>query len=831
MKTLSSAKTFLRIFGCIFLFLFASLPAFSQVTGNAFLLGETNHAGIQVAFEKISLVGQSDTTFTDSTGAYSLALQPGVYKVIFEKAGFNPVYYDWGNDQVLSGNDTLADVTLSDLTFKYISGNIKDTLYADTIYIADGNLTVQSGNHLYLEAGTHLLFDGFYKLTVNGNFDAVGTSDEPVRIASNLSGPAAGDWDVIEIYGGTDTLVMEYCLVSHGTDGIRFLSVPFVKMQHNLFFDQIWGLYFAGNTNSLIRENEFTEITTICVYFSFTDPGTQHEISCNYLYDAPATGIQTQASSDFNIYSNTFVNLPGQYGGALDILSNEGDVLIEDNAIINTTAGIKLLVVDSTISSTIIRHNLIYGNNIGIWLRGADGGAVIQNNAIFGNVNYQIAQPYPPGGTPDVVSYNWVRGVEPYYNVNITGLGANIATNANGTPCDAYLNISDSLPLDPTVTLFLPGPNIFTDAGDPAGANDPDGSVADIGIRPDLFCFGSYLGYNTRVFPGDANYSFTADAWDLLPLGQLFGTTGPARPMASNNWTGQLAADWGVQQPNGKDAKHVDCDGDGLISASDTTAILQNYLSIHNGNRLGSTSNGVPLFFSMPMQSANPGDTVVIPIQLGTVDTPAVGMYGMAFSITYDSSMVEPGKVWLEFDGSWLGMAGTNMITLQKDLFADSKIDLAITRIDQQDQNGYGKIADLIIVLDEDISKTLFPMTLGFADVVSQDHTGITIPVSGLPGTMVVDNDTVSTGIGDDIQAGMVVYPNPASDRIHIETEGGNQIGSVELLAFDGRLIRRVAGISTTEYALALSGIAPGMYLLRIQTEKGTVGRKLHVVR
>jgi hypothetical protein len=817
---------------CLGLLLLLGPSLFAQVTGHAFLMGESNHQGIRVIFSPVSITGEADTVFTNASGQYSAAIIPGVYEIAFDKSGFNPAQYAGGQAQVLSGNDTLLDVTLNTLYFKNVSGNIRDTLYADTIYIATGNLTVSAGQHLYLEAGTHLWFNGPFSLTVNGNFDAVGTANNPVFIGiDSVSNPGL-QWEVIEINGGTDTLHLEHCRIFGGEDGIKITDVPFVKARFNLFFDSKDGIWFKGNTSTLFAENEMTGLTNVCLRIQ-TNSNTDHQLYCNYLHDAAATGFLTlQSYGDIDILSNTFVNLPGTYGGALDLVIYEGDVLVEDNAAINTTVGLKLLVVDSTISTTTIRNNLFYGNNTGMWLRAGDGGAVIQMNAVMNNNIYGVAQPYPPGGTPDVFSYNLVAGSpDDYYNLNIPGVGNLITANANGTPSDAYLNIADPGTYDPLLSVIPTGTTPLLNAGDPLAPLDNDGSVSDIGIRLDNYCFTSYQGYAAAVvFPGDANFNQVANAWDLLTIGQHYGSTGPARISPSLAWQGQLAADWGTQQGNGEDLKHADCNGDGLIDAQDTTAILVNYQSVHTATSNRMAAGGVPLYFDMPSQPGNPGDTLIVPLHLGKVDTPAVDIYGMALAIEYDSSMIKPGGVWVEFDSSWVGNMGTEMIALQKDLFAQQRIDLAFTRIDQQDQTGYGRIANIIIVLDEDIGKTQLPMTLTIQDLEANDHAGNLLAVQGRSATMMVDTDpNTSTPIDPVSTLSLQLYPNPSHAKLQVALAGEAQLQGWQLMNQEGQILRSAATSPTQTVQIPTLDLSAGLYLLRLITDRGLLTRKVMV--
>ncbi len=77
------------------------------------------------------------------------------------------------------------------------------------------------------------------------------------------------------------------------------------------------------------------------------------------------------------------------------------------------------------------------------------------------------------------------------------------------------------------------------------------------------------------VFPGDANDDGVVDARDILPIGQYFGLSGPARQDASIHWGPQvLSTRWPAPD---EWAEYADCDGDGTVGAGDVLAVIQNW--------------------------------------------------------------------------------------------------------------------------------------------------------------------------------------------------------------------------------------------------------------
>lgn len=330
------------------------------------------------------------------------------------------------------------------------------------------------------------------------------------------------------------------------------------------------------------------------------------------------------------------------------------------------------------------------------------------------------------------------------------------------------------------------------------------------------------IDYETGVYPGDCNHDQVVDMNDLIPIGLKFGDTGPIRPNATLNWTPQIAPLWGDTLPNGKDIRHVDADGNGTINNDDTLAITLNYGMTHNNLR-PAASGGPKLHFMMPTTNLSPGDTITVPIFLGTIDTPVVNLYGIAFSVNYDSSKVEAQTAQTAFPTSWLGTPGSNMLSLDHDLYPMERIDMGLVRTDKMAVNGYGHIADLIVVIDDHIAKRDVPFYLSFSRVFAVDATGEPIEVGHTPGEAVIK---VTTGIDEALEKALKMGIDPASGEIRL-THPGHLLTGVSLYDLQGRRLYNLAAVQRDETVLRVGEMASGTYFLEIHTEKGKVTKKL----
>ncbi|MEM9930667.1 MAG: hypothetical protein AAF840_12655, partial [Bacteroidota bacterium] len=73
----------------------------------------------------------------------------------------------------------------------------------------------------------------------------------------------------------------------------------------------------------------------------------------------------------------------------------------------------------------------------------------------------------------------------------------------------------------------------------------------------------------TTVLPGDTNADGQVDHRDLLNIGLIHGSSGPARPSGEVSFTNQLAARWNLNLPGDLDHANADTDGNGTIENDD----------------------------------------------------------------------------------------------------------------------------------------------------------------------------------------------------------------------------------------------------------------------
>ncbi len=464
----------------------------SQVNGVALLANESIHDGIWVRFTPTSVSGALDSTLTDSTGQYSLAVQPGVYVIDYSKPGFQPRAYDNGTPTLLSPGTTLDTLELQPGPFRLVSGNVSGVFDRDTAYIVTGDLLVPSGQNLTIESGTRVLFNGPYLFEVDGLISALGNPNETI-LFSNNSAVYTGRWMGLQLAGGGNS-IFEWCTVEMAETGIEvFGSYPapsVVDVRHSIFRKiNHSGIVLRGNHIATIEDNQFSEYATAAV-FVLSGGGANSQIMCNEMFDANGAGIYAFDMAGDGTFANNYIHdLNGNQAYGIRSRKIAGELTVQNNLIVRVADGIQETMNGTNIPSTLIQNNVIFDCDRGMVLTGS-GGSTIRMNVVLA-CSTGILQYSPAYGTPASVTYNaFFDNTTDFEGVPITGLGSVIATNSQGDPADVWSNLFLNPIISAPNTYYPALASPLIDAGDPTAPLDSNGTVADIGLRADLVnCF------------------------------------------------------------------------------------------------------------------------------------------------------------------------------------------------------------------------------------------------------------------------------------------------------------------------------------------------------
>ena len=87
----------------------------------------------------------------------------------------------------------------------------------------------------------------------------------------------------------------------------------------------------------------------------------------------------------------------------------------------------------------------------------------------------------------------------------------------------------------------------------------------------------------------------------------------------------------------------------------------------------------------------------------------------------------------------------------------------------------------------------------------------------------------LNVGVADRLENCVKVFPNPAKDYVDIRVDGGLSVTAMEVYVVYGKVVRTVVeanNYSPLPTRINVSGLADGMYFLRVTTEAGTVTKR-----
>jgi len=612
-------------------------------------------------------------------------------------------------------------------------------------------------------------------LIVRGGLSAAGSEDHPITFTADSRSPQRGSWKGILIEGGS------------------------IRVRH------IRGKY----AQNMLKFSAADRVSHI-----FSAVFTQNDTAINYdglVVDTLVVRRSLFANNTLGLYADSLVFI-------INSLFRNNDVGLRGEKIGLTFSEFSENRVGAVLGRSLVAQSKFNTNRqIGL----EENGCIVRGSDFEGNQVGLFSHLQAFTSIRD----NQIRANE--IGIRIGTLALNLNTNRfeDNVICDNRLfNVQNLSPM----TILMQNNCWCLQAANPIGiaiVNDnPNGNNGAVVFTP--FEIGRCLP--DRVYPGDTNFDQEANVWDLLPIGLFFGRQGPVRDAANDDWVGQPATDWLDNLPNGVDLKHVDCNGDGVINWLDIGIILRNYRLRHfsQPQRSATTdSTAVPLFFGEIPATVNPGDTLRIPIMLGTEETPAVDLYGIAFNVIYDPELVKESSVEVNFFPSWLGLITQNMAGIYQDDYEKGQTDIALSKIDLQPQTGQGRIAVVVVVISDDIAKTSSPFVIDFGEVTAINEKGEEIDVLTISG-----ESDILTNVPADISTQLLIYPNPTTGRLSISSTA-LPMQQLVLIDLKGRVMQQYARLNKREQKIDLNSLTEGLYILRIKTSVGILTRKIVYIK
>lgn len=463
------------------------LPIFiycSNVNGNAFLDNDSDHSDIVIKFFPVSGSAVYSEGFTNSSGVFNISVVNGVYNISYEKSGYQTYVL---NDQFISTDMTLPDVTLNSNLIVYVSGNVSGNWTSSNTYIVTGNITVPVGQTLTIEPNTEIKFDGYFSLIVNGTLNAVGTENNYIIFTSTSSIPTNTDWNQIFINTSSTGSILKYCIIEYGKQDNND-NYGIVHIRGEL---DIENCIIQNSEESAISVRDAGVVNIIgnqiknCSYGIYVNSSSETTIENNKISNINLIGMSIHlASNSTTVFSNQVSNC-GIYG-----IQSWANIPIKRNIVfeIGSILGHYGIMIPGGQPS--IWNNTLFSNAGGIGIYDNDifnPNPSINSNIIINSSYYAIRSEGEP--MPSIVAFNLFHNNGSGIGNNLpVGVGTIITQNENGTESDTYYNIfiePNLVTIDPTNIEFceLASSSVAINAGDPTISNQFNSTIIDIGAK------------------------------------------------------------------------------------------------------------------------------------------------------------------------------------------------------------------------------------------------------------------------------------------------------------------------------------------------------------
>ncbi|MFN5458387.1 MAG: T9SS type A sorting domain-containing protein [Bacteroidota bacterium] len=323
-------------------------------------------------------------------------------------------------------------------------------------------------------------------------------------------------------------------------------------------------------------------------------------------------------------------------------------------------------------------------------------------------------------------------------------------------------------------------------------------------------------------WPGDANDDLIADNMDMLEIGLGYGFVGQQRIVQGNNWNGLPSYTWGTLANGITDDKHIDSDGNGLIDLADTNAIVLNYGLTRPSSRIGEfnqkTTNGSNSILKVDIlqDTITAGGNGNIIISLGDSINPTSSFYGIAFTLNFNSNIVDPSTFRINANGSWAGIQNTNLFCSVLNDGNSGNVKAVISRFDHINSSGFGSIANMAFQTKTNYNGTQ-NIIFNLSDVKLIDNVNNTLPVTAINDSAIGLDPLLKTT--EENESYFKIYPNPFQSEINFLVQ---EYGKYEISIHDisGRIVYK-ENIDGKLIKINTTNFSRGTYLCTLSDSQG----------
>lgn len=339
------------------------------------------------------------------------------------------------------------------------------------------------------------------------------------------------------------------------------------------------------------------------------------------------------------------------------------------------------------------------------------------------------------------------------------------------------------------------------------------------------------------IWEGDADNNGIVNVNDILPIGRYAGNSGSSRNEFSNNWLGLNGTNWENETGiTNFDLKHVDSDGDGTITDSDSLSIVDNYNKLHNLYFNGEIEQSkFPIYISTDQTEVDSGEVLTLYINAGDEQYVAKDITALSYILQIEPEFVDSASLHhLFYMDSWL--VGTGAIMQMSDQVYTGQVEAAISKVGDHKVSGIGKIGRCDFIIEDDFigghinnGNSLVPIKIRLTNVNAITSNGETI---NIPGSETYVYLRLKQGGEQKNNVNINLYPNPANEKIVVFAEGTDNISSYKIYNLHGKLMAESRLNDQKQTEIITSNYNTGIYIIEVETDKGyRVSKKIEIIK
>lgn len=347
------------------------------------------------------------------------------------------------------------------------------------------------------------------------------------------------------------------------------------------------------------------------------------------------------------------------------------------------------------------------------------------------------------------------------------------------------------------------------------------------------------------VWPGDADANGVVDLSDMLPIGYYMGETGSTREENTLEWESKSSPEWLRQQVSGVNLKHVDGNGDGMITHADTASVINNFGKYHS---LIPSSVQVlkksPIILIPRTTEVDSGDLMVIDIALGNSLNPVLDIHGLTFQLNIPPSLIDSSSFEGYYhDDSWIADGfGVMQRFIQPQ---EGIINSVLTKTNGLPKSGDGIIGTTIFIVEDEINGfrvkdgiNKLPFDIDINNIIAYDSYGqqYTLPLSSARIFLNISDksseiDPTIDIPHEELKENLIVYPNPVKDQLNIHLNGSTNIHKVTIYDLLGRIIYNNSSLNTDRISIDVNNYQSGIYMLEITNGEEVSIKKIKIAK